>query len=207
MDIKNKMFFNKEDVLPAAPKKYAETAKIEAKTTKQKLVLLGIALSAALLVFAVGCLIVPISELFNVSGVFVLIFRLIVIAALAYAYFWGYETLQALVLKKLFGIEAKRVNMELRLFYHTSKNCFSPKAFFTVKLMPTLAVFVVLLLLNIILPKSLFWLVYIIQVINLSCAAPYYCLAAILIKAKLKKVLICEKEDCICVLCADKNQK
>lgn len=204
MDIKNIKFFGREDVLPTAPKKYAETAKIEAKNTKQKLVLLGIALSAALFVFAVGCLIVPMSELFNVSGVFVMIFRLIVIAALAYAYFWGYEILQAMVLKKLFGIEAGRVNMELRLFYHTSKNCFSPKAFFTVKLMPTLMIFVVLLLLNIILPNSLFWVVYITQIINLSCAAPYYCLAAILIKAKPKKVLICEKEDCISILCADK---
>lgn len=203
MDIKNKKFFGREDVLPTAPKKYAETAKIEAETTKQKLVLLGVALSAALLVFAVGCLIVPISELFNVSGILVLIFRLIVIAALAYAYFWGYETLQSEVLKRLFGIEAERVNIELKLFYHTSKNCFTPKAFFTVKLMPTLIIFVVLLLLNIILPKSLFWVVYITQVINLSCAAPYYCLAAILIKAKPKKALIREKEDCISILCAD----
>lgn len=203
MDIKKILKIENRDIFAAMPKSFNKAGEIEAKTLKQKLILLAIGLSAALLVFAVGCIIVPISELFAVSGVFVMIFRLLVIAALAYAYFFGYESIHAHILKSLCGDKCCRVNTHLRLFYTTSKCSFTPKAFFVLKLTPTLLIFIVLLILQLILPDSLFWMVYIIQIINLSCAAPYYCLAAILIRSKKKKILICESEDSIILCTAD----
>ncbi len=184
-------------------KKYKRIAAIESKTQKQRLLLLSVGISAAALVFAVGCIAVPISELFNVSGVLSLILHLLAIAVFAHLYFLLYETLHAVLLKKCCGESVHRVNIGLRLFYCTSKCGLTPKAFFTVKLLPTGIIFAVLLLLCILLPSSLFWEVYIILIIDLACAAPYYCTAYILLRAKKKDVLIVETDDSIVVSAAE----
>lgn len=180
-------------------KKYQRIAAIESKTKKQRLVLLAIGFSAAALVFAVGCIAVPISELFDVSGILSLLLRLLAIAVFTHLYFLLYESLHAALLRKYCGESVHRVNIGLRLFYCMSKCGLTPKAFFAVKLLPTGIIFAALLLLCILLPSSLFWEVYIILTIDLACAAPYYCTAYILLRSKKKDVLIVETDDAIVI--------
>lgn len=197
MNVKMIKYFGKNAALPSRPQKYVRFAEIKSETTREKLIMLGIGIAAALLAFAVGCIIVPVSELFAVSGMFMLILRLVVIVALAYGYLFLYELLHAKLLQLLCGKEPQKDSIGFGLAACTSDFCFNPKAFFTVKLAPTLAVFVLLLIISLILPSSLFWVVYIIQIINLACAAPYYCLAAVLLKAKKKDILIDESANSI----------
>lgn len=183
--------------MKTSSKKYKRIAAIETKKPTQTLALTGIGLAAAAIVFVIGCLFVPISELYNVSGILELLLRLLVIVILAYGCFMLHETLHAMLLKKYCGDSVQRVNIGLRMFYHTSKCGLEPKAFFTVKLLPTVAIFVLLLLICILLPESLFWEVYIILVMDIACASPYYCMAYILLRSKKKNVLILETDDAV----------
>ena len=91
----------------------------------------------------------------------------------------------------------EHMNAACRSFWFTSSDWFSVKAYFTAALLPTAAMFLILLLAGIILPSSLFWIVYIIQIINLAIPAPYYCLACGLLKKKPKAALIRDEKDAI----------
>lgn len=187
----------KGEVLRSCPKDYRRSAELSFNTKKGRIAVTAVGLAAAALCFAVGCIAVPVSELYNVSGIWHLMLRFLVIVVLTCAYLALFELLHSVVLKKILGASTLRVNAACRSFWFTSSDWFSVKAYFTAALLPTAAMFLILLLAGIILPSSLFWIVYIIQIINLAIPAPYYCLACGLLKKKPKAALIRDEKDAI----------
>lgn len=189
----------KSEVRHTCPKDYACTAELDFAKRRSRIAVTAVGVAAAILVLAVGCFIVPISELYNVNGMWHLLLRLLVILVLIAAYLAAYELLHSVVLKKLLGASTAKQSGFGKAFWFTSDDWFSPKAFFAAALLPTAAIFAVLLLLTLLLPRSVFWMVYIIQIINLAIPAPYYCLAYCLLRKKSVAALVRESGDTISV--------
>ena len=115
----------KGEVLRSCPKDYRRSAELSFNTKKGCSAVTAVGLAAAALCFAVGCIAVPVSELYNVSGIWHLMLRFLVIVVLRCAYLALFELLHSVVLKKLLSASTLRVNAACHSFWFTSSDWFS----------------------------------------------------------------------------------
>ena len=141
----------------------------------------AVGLAAALA--GIGCIFVPITQLYDVAGVGRFILRLVLIAAGAVLYYFLHELIHSYVLKRLMGNDAKIV-FEKYYACCVSETVFTLKGYLIYCFAPVAIIGVVLLILNIVLPDRLFWQIYIIQIINIAGTAGAFYAAYRLIKEK-----------------------
>lgn len=130
---------------------------------------LGAAGLAAVLA-GIGCIFVPITQLYDVGGVGRFILRAVLIAVGALAYYFVHELVHLCVLKRMTGDTAKLVFEK----FHArcaSTTVFTLKGYLIYCFSPVVLIGILLLILNILLPDEMFWQVYIIQMINIAGAA------------------------------------
>ncbi len=131
---------------------------VNIKTDKKlRLVLTGISLLLAVLLTLLGCCFENIGFLFGGLDMGGFLLRFLLIIALFAACLAVNELIRRLLMKKL-GVSAPTDKMSVRNFA-------------VISFVPVLAVAIVLTVLLIVLTAKQFWLVYIIQVFNLCCAA------------------------------------
>ena len=141
------------------------------------------AVGLAAVLVGIGCIFVPITQLYDVGGIGQFILRAVLILVGAVAYYCVHELVHSHVLKRLTGNTAKIVFEK----YHArcvSDTVFTLKGYLIYSFAPVVIIGMVLLILNLVLPDGLFWQVYIIQIINIAGAAGELYTAYRLIKEK-----------------------
>ncbi len=156
-----------ENKLPAG----YETSTVDLDADKKlKIKIYAASAAAAAVLIALGCLIRSISLLFDAAGAFALIIRFILLMLVLAASLAGQEYLKCLILGRLTGKPARvvREGMSARIEY---KCWLDRKSYVIMSLLPAAAVCLVLLLLMLMLPDSLFWQCYVIFTVTLAGAA------------------------------------
>ncbi len=158
--------------LSKLPDGYTEILKLNLQNDKKPALLINL---SALLIMAVmgviGHLIVPITVLFDFSnGISVYILRLIVLALGIFIYIILHEFVHG-VCMKCFG--AQKIDYGLTgLYAYAGSTCyFAKKAYVIIALAPIIVWGIVLLVLNFFVNEQWFWVVYFIQIMNISGAA------------------------------------
>lgn len=151
------------------------------KKLKQYLYLATLVLAAALVL--IGCLLVPISKLYDVGGVGQFVLRTVLIVVAAVLYYCIHELVHSRVCEKLTGRKSK-ITLEKYWLSSKSESIFTLKGYLIYSFAPVVVIGMVLLILNIVLPSKFFWQVYIIQIINIAGAAGEFYTAYRLLKEK-----------------------
>ncbi len=151
------------------------------------------AVGLAAVLAAIGCIFVPITQLYDVGGVGRFILRAVLIVVMAAAYYFVHELAHSVVLKRLTG-DTTRIVFEKYHARCVSDTAFTLKGYLIYCFAPVVIIGVVLLILNIVLPDKFFWQVYIIQIINIAGAAGEFYATYRLIKEKKELAVLDDGE-------------
>ena len=155
------------------PKGYSLVRKIDLKDSKRESLLVnGISLVLLILMVLPGNLYAPFSIVFfkitkNEHGE--LLFMFLAILALI-LYIFAHEAIHGVFMKKYSGIKVKYGFTGL-FAYAGSTAFFGKKHYIIIALSPIIILGLVLILLNVVVPKEWFWFIYILQITNISGAA------------------------------------
>lgn len=154
------------------PDGYVQCMKLNLQKDKKPALIVNLLSIAIMIVMVViGCLICPIKSVFDMSnGLAELFARYAVLFVGMIAYLILHELVHGICMK-LFG--AKKVKYGFTgLYAYAGSDCyFGKKAYIIIALAPIIVWGIVLLIINPIVPQPWFWVVYLIQVINISGAA------------------------------------
>lgn len=153
------------------PDGYTEIKRINMQKDKKLAVLINIvALLIMVAAFFAGAVFVPVS--FEIGGdnfgVFLVNAVLVLLAIVLYMF--AHELIHGVFIKKYSGKKAK-YGFTGMYAYAGSDAFFNKRQYIIIALAPVVLFGLVFLLLNIFLPRELFWGIYIIQMLNLSGAA------------------------------------
>lgn len=166
------------------PDGYSEIFKVNLQKDKSTALKVNLAAFAVMLILGVAMNFhVPITTLYDFSkGIFVYIARLVTMLAAAIAYIFLHELTHGITMK-IFG--CKKVNYGFTgLYAYAGSSCFfDKKSYITVALAPVVLWFFVISVINMLVPEDWFWVVYFVQLSNLSGAA-----GDIYVSAKLSKM-------------------
>lgn len=154
------------------PQEYTEFFKIDLQKNKKTAIWVNL-LSAVIAVgmIMLGCAFVPLSALFNMeSGLGMYFLRWCLIFAGLVVYMVLHELVHGVFMKRYSGIKAKYGFTGLYA-YAGSLAYFNKPCYLIIALAPVVVWGVVLAVLTFIVPPVWFWMVYMIQVINISGAA------------------------------------
>ena len=133
---------------------------------KTRLKLTAVSIAAAAVLIGVGCLFVPLGYLFGNDGFGGLMRRFAMLILLLAATAAAYDGLRIAMIKlKDFGLTEFKKPW---FFLAGSKKALKSGEYVLVSLAPAAIILVVLTVLLIALPKRCFWMVYIMQVLNLA---------------------------------------
>lgn len=154
------------------PKGYSEIRKIDLMNNKREALLVnGFSLIIFCIMLAIGMIFVPLDMFFKIimnknSELFALL--LIIPAIVLYAV--THEIIHGIFIKKYSGIKAK-YGFNGVYAYAGSEAVFNKKQYIIIALSPLIIWGLILVILNIIVPKEWFWFIYLIQITNISGAA------------------------------------
>lgn len=157
---------------PELPDGYNEIFSINLqKDKKAALKVNGLALGIALILCIVGYFIVPISALFDFNqGLGIYIIRFLVLLAGVIVYMLLHELVHGITMKH-FGAKSVKYGFTGMYAFAGCEDFFSKKPYIIIALAPVVVWGIVLLIINIFVPEPWFWVVYFIQVSNISGAA------------------------------------
>jgi len=154
------------------PEGYREWMKVDLqKNKKLALIVNGIGLIIAVVMAVIGQLIVPIQTLFDMeAGLGMYTLRFVVLLAGMVAYIILHELVHGVVMKHYSG--QKPFYGFTGLYAYAGSKCyFDRRSYIVIALAPIVVWGVVLLILNLFAAGSWFWVVYFIQISNVSGAA------------------------------------
>lgn len=153
------------------PDGYHEIDRIDLQKNRRLGLRIGLAaIALAALMVAVAAVFVPLTELFSpLVGIRLYIARLLALVLGAAAYALLHELMEGYLLHRLSGTKAT-YHMSLFSTYVGSNAYFDKKRYLLVTLMPTVFWTVMLTAACCFVPRSWFWVAYLIQVFNLSSA-------------------------------------
>lgn len=141
------------------------------KNKKSALLVTGIDLGIALILFVVGNCIVPIGALFDFSqGLGAYIARFVVMLVGVIAYIFLHELVHGITMKH-FGAQKIKYGFTGLYAFAGCEDYFRKKPYIIIALAPVVVWGVVLLIINCFVPEPWFWVVYFIQLNNISGAA------------------------------------
>lgn len=161
--------------LSELPEGYSEYYSLDLQNDKRTARLVSlIALIIAAVIVVPVCFIVPISPLFDMSrgiGVYLLRFAVLVIATVVYTVL--HELVHGAAMK-LVGTKKVKYGFTGVYAFAGSDDYYSKGAYVFIALAPVVLLGAVLALINAFVPVEWFWVVYLVQITNLSGAAGDY---------------------------------
>lgn len=156
----------------ALPSDYRETFFVDLQNDKKKALLVnGAALLIGAALFITGLFIVPLKTLFDLSsGLTLYLTKFAVMLGGAVIYMILHELVHGITMK-IFGCKKVNYGFTGMYAYAGSEYYFAKTPYLTIALAPVVFWGIVLLALNLLVPKDWFWVVYFIQIYNLSGAA------------------------------------
>ncbi len=139
------------------------------KDKKLALLLNGLAILLVAVMTMIGALLIPLPTLFIIDGTITVLRPLILLFSLI-IYVVLHELIHGICMKHFSGIPAQYGFTGLYA-YAGSKAYFNKKSYTIIALAPVIILGIILLLLHFLLDSSWFWVIYLIQVNNISGAA------------------------------------
>ena len=160
---------------PEVPENYRELFSIDLQKEKKLMLLVnGLSLAIGAVLFVAGLLMVPITALFDLeSGLGAYIARFAVLVVGMIAYILLHELVHG-VFMRYFSGRKPHYGFTGMYAYAGSDACFDRRSYIVIALAPVVIWGLVLAVLAPVVPRSWFWVVYLIQIINLSGAAGDY---------------------------------
>ena len=157
---------------PEVPEDYRELFSIDLQKDKKLMLLVNLlALAIAAVLFVAGLLAVPISALFDLEsglGAYILRFAALVVGMIVYIFL--HELVHGVFMRHFSG-QKPHYGFTGIYAYAGSDACFDRRSYLVIALAPVVIWGLVLAVLAPLVPRSWFWVVYLIQIINLSGAA------------------------------------
>lgn len=148
------------------PEGYDERAKINLQKNKKEAILVnGLALVIGLVLIGVGMWLVPI------TGLVIVGIKKLVLLAVGIILYLVLHELTHVVCMKYYGAKKVKFGYTGLYAYAGCDNYFGKKAYIVIALAPVVVWGVVLLVLNLLTGAEWFWVIYFIQICNLSGAA------------------------------------
>lgn len=163
---------NNQTVLPEG---YATLLEVDLQKNRRLMLLVnGLSLFIAAVLVAAVCPFVPIASLFDLSaGLGPYALRFGVLLATMIAYLFLHELIHGLFMRRLSGVRP-RYGFTGLYAYASSSAYFNKKSYIVIALAPVVLLGVVLAATCLLVPPAWFWVVYAVQIINLSGAAGDY---------------------------------
>jgi len=153
------------------PNGYKEHLSLDLQNDKRTAVIVNVlSLVIAALLIIPAAFLVPISALFNFNGEIVELIRLIAIIVLIILYIILHESVHGIAMK-ICGTKKVKYGFTGMYAFAGSDDYYNKKAYIFIALAPVVLWGVVLAVVNFFVPVEWFWVIYIVQIINLSGAA------------------------------------
>lgn len=152
------------------PDGYKEIKRVNLQKDKKLAVIVNVAsIILMVLLTGLGLVIAPFSFAIGAGDFGAMAWSLLALIILTIAYFISHELIHGLFIKKYSGEKAKYGFTGLYA-YAGSDAYFNKRQYLIIALAPVVIFGIIFLALNLILPTKWFWLIYVLQIINLSGA-------------------------------------
>ena len=159
---------------PVLPSGYGEIYSLDLqKNKKTALIVNGVAVVIMVLMFFIGCKIMPVFSLFEVEDEYYLrmtCIKLIVLCISMVVYLLLHELVHGITMK-LFGAKKIKYGFTGLYAYAGCEEYFAKMPYIVIALAPIVIWGIVIFIINCFVPADWFWIVYIIQIMNISGAA------------------------------------
>lgn len=157
--------------LNSLPEGYKEIFSVNLQKDKKKAIWLNLAALAIMVVMVVPMLfVIPISTMYDMSqGLGAYTIRWIVLLVALIGYIILHELVHGITMK-YYGTKKVKYGFTGMCAYAGSDDYYDKKSYLTIALAPIVVWGIVLLILNFIVPTDYFWVVYFIQICNISGA-------------------------------------
>ncbi len=154
------------------PDGYAEFFRLNLQKDKKSALIVNLLAAAIMIVMVIiGCFITPVTSMLDFSsGISGFLIKNVAIFVGMIVYLILHELVHGICMK-LFGAKKVKYGFTGLYAYAGSDCCFSKGAYIIIALAPIVVWGIVLLILNITVDTAWFWVVYLIQVFNISGAA------------------------------------
>lgn len=154
------------------PAGYNEIARIDLLSNRRQLLLIN-SLALLLLVVMIAAALMARGVNFHFDSIGALLLKIVVLAAAMVVYMVLHELAHGVFIKKYSGRRAA-YGVGIGYAYAGSEAYFNKKSYIIIALAPVVIWGLVLLALNLLLPSFWFWVVYGVQILNISGAAGDY---------------------------------
>ena len=154
------------------PDGYGQIYEIDLQKNKKKMLLVnGIALLISALMVVPMCFYIPITELFSFEkGILQYFMRFAAIFGLSFVYMVLHELVHGITMK-LCGTKKVKYGFTGLYAFAGSDDYYDKKSYITIALAPVVLWGVVIAIINCFMPREWFWVVYFLQIMNISGAA------------------------------------
>ena len=154
------------------PDGYSQIYEIDLQKNKKKMLLVnGIALLISVLMVVSMCFYIPITELFSFEkGILQYFIRFAALFGLSIVYMVLHELVHGITMK-LCGTKKVKYGFTGLYAFAGSDNYYDKKSYITIALAPVVLWGVVIAIINCFMPREWFWVVYFLQIMNISGAA------------------------------------
>lgn len=154
------------------PDGYGQIYEIDLQKNKKKMLLVnGIALLISALMVVPMCFYIPITELFSFEkGILQYFIRFAALFGLSIAYMVLHELVHGITMK-LCGTKKVKYGFTGLYAFAGSDDYYDKKSYITIALAPIVLWGVVIAIINCFMPREWFWVVYFLQIMNISGAA------------------------------------
>ena len=154
------------------PDGYGQIYEIDLQKNKKKMLLVnGIALLISALMVVPMCFYIPITELFSFEkGILQYFIRFAALFGLSIVYMVLHELVHGITMK-LCGTKKVKYGFSGLYAFAGSDDYYDKKSYITIALAPVVLWGVVIAIINCFMPREWFWVVYFLQIMNISGAA------------------------------------
>ena len=154
------------------PDGYGQIYEINLQKNKKKMLLVnGIALLISVLMVVPMCFYIPITELFSFEkGILQYFIRFAALFGLSIVYMVLHELVHGITMK-LCGTKKVKYGFSGLYAFAGSDDYYDKKSYITIALAPVVLWGVVIAIINCFMPREWFWVVYFLQIMNISGAA------------------------------------
>lgn len=158
--------------LSVLPDGYSQIYEIDLQKNKKKMFLVnGIALLILVLMVVPMCFYIPITELFSFEkGILQYFIRFAALFGLSIVYMVLHELVHGITMK-LCGTKRVKYGFTGLYAFAGSDDYYDKKSYITIALAPVVLWGVVIAIINCFMPREWFWVVYFLQIMNISGAA------------------------------------
>ena len=154
------------------PDGYGQIYEIDLQKNKKKMLLVnGIAFLISVLMVVPMCFYIPITELFSFEkGILLYFIRFAALFGLSIVYMVLHELVHGITMK-LCGTKRVKYGFTGLYAFAGSDDYYDKKSYITIALAPVVLWGVVIAIINCFMPREWFWVVYFLQIMNISGAA------------------------------------